>query len=164
MSRLKHETQPNTAHLVLSGGALAIKCRAPGCKHQAKRWIGWKRGSLWKVAGTREGAALCRAQARGESAWSEVHRSRSSIQRLMMKHETQSDIQRDAPPKPQFASGYVIEFSDGGPPEEQVLHVGTKEACERVMGLISAVAYSGSRPNPTARLVIVELAQDSRST
>jgi hypothetical protein len=38
---MKHETQPNTAHLVFSGGALAIKCRAPGCKEQAKRWIGW---------------------------------------------------------------------------------------------------------------------------
>ena len=32
---------PSTAHLVLSGGALALKCKAPGCRHQAKRWIGW---------------------------------------------------------------------------------------------------------------------------
>ncbi len=27
--------------LIFSGGALALKCRAPGCKRQAKRWIGW---------------------------------------------------------------------------------------------------------------------------
>ncbi len=38
---MKQSNQPDTAHLVFSGGALAIKCAAPGCKRQAKRWIGW---------------------------------------------------------------------------------------------------------------------------
>ena len=54
-----------------------------------------------------------------------------------------------------FAAGYIIEFSDGGDPEECVLHVGTREACERVMSVIPAVAYSGPRPNPRARGMVI---------
>lgn len=38
---MKTTEQPSTARLVFSGGALALKCKVPGCKHQAKRWIGW---------------------------------------------------------------------------------------------------------------------------
>lgn len=35
----------STARLVFQGGALALKCKAPGCKRQAKRWIGWNSAS-----------------------------------------------------------------------------------------------------------------------
>ena len=38
-----------------------------------------------------------------------------------------------------FICGYVLEFSDGGPPEEQVLHRGTLAECERVDGLGSQI-------------------------
>jgi len=41
---------------------------------------------------------------------------------------------------------YVIEFSDGGPPECGELSRGKREECERVRDLIPAIAYSGSRP------------------
>jgi hypothetical protein len=38
---VKTGQQPTSARLVFSGGSLALKCKAPGCKQQAKRWIGW---------------------------------------------------------------------------------------------------------------------------
>ena len=41
---------------------------------------------------------------------------------------------------------YVIEFSDGGPPECGELQRGTREECEKVRDLIPAISYSGSRP------------------
>lgn len=47
---------------------------------------------------------------------------------------------------PTHVCGYVIKFTDGGENEAEVLHVGTKEECERVADLIPAVAYSGNRP------------------
>lgn len=53
-----------------------------------------------------------------------------------------------------WVCGYVLTFSDGGEPEEQVLHVGTREECERVADLVPAVSYSGSRPCSTARMVV----------
>lgn len=41
---------------------------------------------------------------------------------------------------------YMMEFSDNGEPEGGELHRGTREDCERVRGLLPAIAYSGSRP------------------
>lgn len=52
-----------------------------------------------------------------------------------------------------FACGYVLEFAEGEP-EEQVLHVGTLEECERMSDLIPAVSYSGERRCTGARFVI----------
>jgi len=48
--------------------------------------------------------------------------------------------------------GYVIEFSDGGEPEIQILHKGSEESCEKMANLLPAVSYSGDRPNPSASL------------
>lgn len=56
-----------------------------------------------------------------------------------------------------FACGYVLRFTDGGHDEEQVLHIGTKEECERLAEQIPAVAYGGGRPVRDAAFVIVEL-------
>ena len=53
-----------------------------------------------------------------------------------------------------YAGGYVIEFDDGGEPDEQVLVTGTEEECERVLAFLPAVAYSGTRPVRRAYLVI----------
>jgi hypothetical protein len=53
-----------------------------------------------------------------------------------------------------WAAGYVIHFKDGGEPEEQVLHIGTREECERTAELVSAVSYSGDRPIDCCRFVI----------
>lgn len=47
---------------------------------------------------------------------------------------------------------YVIEFSDGGEPECQVLHIGTEESCEKMTDALPAIAYNGDRPNPKASL------------
>ena len=45
-----------------------------------------------------------------------------------------------------FLLGYVLEFTDGGPPEVEVLHRGTLESCKELSDLLPAIAYSGSRP------------------
>jgi len=50
--------------------------------------------------------------------------------------------------------GVLIHFADGGPPAEQILHVGTRDECERVSGLLPAVAYSGGRMVAGAERVI----------
>lgn len=55
------------------------------------------------------------------------------------------------------ACGYVIEFSDGGEAEEQVLHKGSEASCRRVLEMTPAVMYSGSRPVKECYGVIVEL-------
>lgn len=55
---------------------------------------------------------------------------------------------------PEWVCGYVLEFTDGGEPEVQVLHVGTQEECERVADLVPAIAYSGDRPTGEARMVV----------
>lgn len=34
----------------------------------------------------------------------------------------------------------------------------TREECERISGLLPAIAYRGDRPDPKARFVIVDLA------
>ncbi len=56
------------------------------------------------------------------------------------------------------ACGYVIEFSDGVDPEEQVLTEGSLSDCEKLRALLPAVAYSGSRQVVGCHFVIVELA------
>lgn len=45
----------------------------------------------------------------------------------------------------EYLAGYIIEFSDGGPPEGQILHRGTKKSCDQVVALLAAVSYSGDR-------------------
>ena len=54
-----------------------------------------------------------------------------------------------------YACGYLIHFSDGGEPEERVLHRGTLEECQRIGTLMLAVSYSGGRPDPKSEFVIV---------
>lgn len=58
-----------------------------------------------------------------------------------------------------FVCGCIIEFTDGGEPESQILHRGTLEECERVGKLIPGIAYKGSRPVKEARFVIRGLSQ-----
>jgi hypothetical protein len=53
-----------------------------------------------------------------------------------------------------FACGYVLDFTEGEA-EEQVLHVGTREECEGMGAVLTAVAYSGARRCTGARFVIV---------
>lgn len=52
--------------------------------------------------------------------------------------------------------GYVIEFSDGGPDEERILHVGSLESCMQVANMMHAVMYSGNRPVRGASMRIVQ--------
>jgi hypothetical protein len=49
-----------------------------------------------------------------------------------------------------FVCGWAIKFSDGGDPELQIMHRGTKEDCEHMLSLVPAVAYSGERPGAQA--------------
>ena len=55
-----------------------------------------------------------------------------------------------------YVCGYLIHFSDGGEPEERVLHRGTLEECQRIGTLMLAVSYSGGRPDPRCEFVIVQ--------
>jgi hypothetical protein len=59
-----------------------------------------------------------------------------------------------------WVCGYVLEFSDGDEPEEQVLHIGTEEECKRVADLLPAVSYSGTRPDPEARMIVKPYPRD----
>jgi hypothetical protein len=54
-----------------------------------------------------------------------------------------------------YVCGYLIHFSDGGGPEERVLHRGALEECQRIGTLMLAVSYSGGRPDPKCEFVIV---------
>jgi hypothetical protein len=63
----------------------------------------------------------------------------------------------------QFACGYRIDFSDGGGPEGRVLHIGSLEECERMARVFPGVAYSGSRPNPRAFVVVAPYPQTDES-
>jgi hypothetical protein len=56
---------------------------------------------------------------------------------------------------PEYRCGYVIHFSDGLPPEETVLHEGTKDECEELRCLLPGIAYSSERPDPKAFFVVV---------
>jgi hypothetical protein len=56
-----------------------------------------------------------------------------------------------------YVCGYILHFSDGRESEGQVLHTGTKEECEKVMELMSAVSYSGDRPLSKCEGVIREV-------
>jgi hypothetical protein len=60
----------------------------------------------------------------------------------------------------EWLCGYVIFFKDGGEPEAQVLHKGTKRSCEELMNhpALCAVSYAGSRPVDRAELRIVKCA------
>ena len=49
-----------------------------------------------------------------------------------------------AKPK-EYALLYIIEFDDDEPDEGQVLHVGTREECDRIIEVCPAVAYGGPR-------------------
>lgn len=60
-----------------------------------------------------------------------------------------------------WVCGYILEFSDGGEPEEQILHTGTREECLRTADLIPAISYSGSRPSPKASMVVCPLPEPS---
>jgi hypothetical protein len=55
----------------------------------------------------------------------------------------------------QFVCAAVIEFSDGGQPEAQIMHTGTLKSCFRVRELLPALVYAGSRPDPKAMLVVI---------
>jgi hypothetical protein len=57
-----------------------------------------------------------------------------------------------SPSSETWVAGYVIEFSDGGEPED----------CERVADLIPAVVYSGARPITGARMVVCQCARRFR--
>jgi hypothetical protein len=59
-----------------------------------------------------------------------------------------------------YAFGYVLTFTDGGEPEEQVLHVGTLAECRRCMRRIPAIAYSGDRPGAEAHGMVVAVPPD----
>ena len=61
----------------------------------------------------------------------------------------------------QWVCGYVLTFTDGGEPEEQILHVGSREDCEQVAGLIPAVAYSGPRPLGDCRMVVMPMPEEA---
>jgi hypothetical protein len=37
-----------------------------------------------------------------------------------------------------FACGYIINFNDGGKSEEQVLHIGSLEECQKMEKILSA--------------------------
>jgi len=52
-----------------------------------------------------------------------------------------------------YVCGYLIRFSDGGEPEERVLHRGTLEECQRIGKVMLAVSYSGDRPDPKCEFV-----------
>lgn len=56
----------------------------------------------------------------------------------------------------QYVCGYVLHFSDGGEPEEVILHRGTQEDCGRILGLILAVSYSGTRAVDHAEAILIE--------
>lgn len=63
----------------------------------------------------------------------------------------------DAPDRiPEFVVGYVIEFSDGGPDEGGILHVGSLESCKHAANMMHAVTYSGNRPVRGASMRIVQ--------
>jgi hypothetical protein len=55
----------------------------------------------------------------------------------------------------EYVAGYVIRFDDGGDPEGQVLHRGTKEECEKARRLVDGVSYSGDRRVKGAEFFIV---------
>ena len=63
-----------------------------------------------------------------------------------------------------YVCGYLIHFSDGGVPEERVLHRGTLVECQRIGTLMLAVSYSGSRPDPKCELVIVQEQEEPNAT
>lgn len=52
----------------------------------------------------------------------------------------------DYSPSDQYVAVYVIEFTDDGLAEVQVIHRGSMEECERVHQLLPGIAYKGSRP------------------
>jgi hypothetical protein len=56
---------------------------------------------------------------------------------------------------PKYFVAYVIDFSDGGEPEYQILQssVESIERCEEIARLSLAVIYSGGRPVKEARIV-----------
>lgn len=58
-----------------------------------------------------------------------------------------------------FVAGYKIEFSDGGEPEVKFLHIGTKQDCERVLEMLSGVAYSGKRPGAEVYRFLISYAE-----
>lgn len=58
-----------------------------------------------------------------------------------------------------YAVGYVLTFEDGEQ-SEQVLHIGTKEECERVADLVPAVAVSGPRAVKAAQMVMIRLDEE----
>ncbi|MGL1645769.1 hypothetical protein ACSTHO_23620, partial [Vibrio parahaemolyticus] len=55
----------------------------------------------------------------------------------------------------QWICAVKLEFSDGGVPEGQLIHRGTKEECERVYDMLPAISYRGSRPVSEARLLLM---------
>ncbi len=58
-----------------------------------------------------------------------------------------------------YAVGYVLTYEDGEQ-VEQVLHIGTKEECEKVADLMPAVAVSGPRRVLDARMVTVRMPEE----
>jgi len=60
----------------------------------------------------------------------------------------------------QFACGYVINFNDDGESEEQVLHIGSREECEKTGKLFQAVSYSGSRPVKNCEFRVVPISTE----
>ena len=63
-----------------------------------------------------------------------------------------------------YVCGYLIHFSDGGEPEERVLHRGTLEECQRIAKVMLAISYSGGRPDPKCEFVIVPEQEESNAT
>ena len=56
-----------------------------------------------------------------------------------------------------FICGTILHFKDDKPSEINVLHTGTKEACESVSAMTHAVSYSGDRPFDHAQCFVMEL-------
>jgi len=55
----------------------------------------------------------------------------------------------------EYVAGFVIEFTDGGEPEGQILHRGTKDECQNISTTVGAVSYSGDRPLKEGHFFVV---------
>jgi hypothetical protein len=53
-----------------------------------------------------------------------------------------------------WVCGYLIEFADGSEPEAKVVHIGTRDECEKLADSLPPVSYLGVLPVKQATLVI----------
>jgi len=50
---------------------------------------------------------------------------------------------------------FVVEFSDGGPPEGYVHHRGTRESCILLAKSVPTLEYTGDRPVTDAKVIVI---------